>query len=239
MAGAKSLLSSAGVSSGTIDLAIRAGDPVYQAVADYVKGVWEQLGFTVNVKEFGQKYYIDNEYDQWRDIFECVYRSANFSYTNVETDANGNEKSETFACDVMLVDYYSSTNAFNILSSFARPFSGGAMDLTSGSDYANVPHVSGYKSDSYDQLIESAYAETDRAARAAVLHQAEQALAADMPVAPLFTYQMGYKISGELSKVKVTGDGCFVLTKAALKDYLKLQTTETAATLDPNDTAAE
>jgi len=238
VAGAKSLLSSAGVSSGTIDLAIRSGDHVYQAVAEYVKGVWEQLGFTVNIVEFGQKYYIENEYDQWRDIFESVYRSGEFSYTFTEVDSNGNEKSETFACDAMLVDYYSSTNPFSILSSFSRPFSGGAMDLTSGSEYANVPHVCGYVSDSYDQLIENAYAETDRAARASILHQAEQALAADMPVAPLFTYKLGYQISGELSKVKTTGDGFFVLTKAALKNYLELQTTETAATLDPNETAA-
>lgn len=238
VSGAKSLLSSAGVSSGTINLAIRAGDPVYQAVADYVKGVWEQLGFTVNVTEFGQRYYIDNEYDQWRDIFESVYRSAEFSYTYKEVDANGNEKSENFSCDVMLVDYYSSTNPFSILSSFARPFSGGAMDLTTGSDYANVPHICGYENDGYDQMIENAYAEVDRAARAAILHQAEAQLAADMPVAPLFTYKMGYQISKDLSKVKVTGDGYFILTKAALKDYLNLQTTETAATLDPNDTAA-
>ena len=45
----------------------------------------------------------------------------------------------------------------------------------------------------------------------------EQALAADMPVAPLFTYQMGYKISGELV-AECIAKGC-VLEELPLEEY--------------------
>ena len=211
ISGAKSLLSGAGVNGGSFEITIRANDEVYAAVASACVDAWSQLGFTVTVKELEMEYHIENEYDQYRDNFEVAYRAADF--------------------DVILVDYYASTNAFGTFASFSRPFSGGAMDLATGSEYANVPHICGYVSDSYDALIESAYAETDRAARAAILHQAEAALANDMPVAPLFNYQLAYAISGELSKVSVKSDGYLTLTKAHLKDYLKLQTAETAATL--------
>ena len=211
IAGAKSLLSGAGVSGGSFEITIRANDEVFAAVAAACVDAWSQLGFTVTIKELQMEYHIENEYDQYRDNFEVAYRSADF--------------------DAILVDYYASTNPFGTFASFSRPFSGGAMDLATGSEYANVPHICGYVSDSYDALIESAHAETDRAARAAILHQAEAALASDMPVAPLFNYQLAYAISGELSKVGVKSDGYLTLTKARLKDYLKLQTTETAATL--------
>jgi len=48
IAGAKALLQSAGTSGGSIELKVRDTD-VEKAVAEYVKGVWGQLGFSVTV----------------------------------------------------------------------------------------------------------------------------------------------------------------------------------------------
>jgi dipeptide transport system substrate-binding protein len=48
IAGAKSLLQAAGVSGTAIELKVRDTD-VEKAVAEYVKGVWGQLGFTVTI----------------------------------------------------------------------------------------------------------------------------------------------------------------------------------------------
>lgn len=207
VASAKSLLSSAGVSSGSFTLTIRPNQ-VDRAVAEYCVGVWEQLGFKVTVKELGSEYYLENDYDQWADLFENAYRAGDF--------------------DVIAIDQYSSTDAFSVLSSYSLPFSGSAMDLA-GRDYSQVPHVGGYSSEAYDAKIEEAYVEKDRASRATILHDAEKMLVEDMPAIPLFEYQDAYVASKDLSGIKNTYEGYKDFRKTKLKDYQKYLASETEA----------
>ena len=206
IAGAKSLL---GGASGSFAITIKPND-VDRAVADYVVGVWGQLGFNVTVKELGSSYYVENEYDQWTDLFETAYRAGDF---------------DVIAIDMNML----ATDPFAVLAQFAKPFSGGAIDLVAG-NYEFVPHISGYSDDAYDALFEEIFAEKSRVARNDKLHQAEKTLVDAMPIMPIFVYQDAYLISGELSGVKNTHFGYKIFNKTKLKNYLDhVVTTTTAA----------
>ena len=202
---AKNLLSAAGVSSGKFTITIRENE-VDRAVAEYCKGVWEQLGFTVSIEALGTEYYTEIEYDQYRDLFETAYRKGDF--------------------DVIAVDFTeTAANVFNTLAIYSKPFSGGALDLTSGNfDY--VPHIGGYVNESYDALMEEIFAEKTIANRTSKLIEAEKILANDMPVMPLFRYQTAYLISSELSGLKVNFNGSLNFNKVKLKNYLSYLETE-------------
>lgn len=211
MAKAKSLL---GGATGSFAITIRP-NAVDRAVADYIAGVWGQLGFTVSINELTTEYYIENEYDQWEDLFETAYRAGNF---------------DVIAIDMNMV----STDVFPNLAMFSKPFSGGALDLA-GKNFDYVPHVSGYASDAYDALMEEIFAIKVRADRASKLQEAERMLVNDMPVMPLFVYKDAYLISGELSNVGISGYGYKILNKTKLKNYLDYQTTVVTEAAEDED----
>ena len=79
IAAAKSLLSSAGVSSGSFELKVRDTE-TEKAIADYVAGVWRELGFTVTVRPMrGVEYSTD--------IFEVNYDVMGYDDQAVGVDA--------------------------------------------------------------------------------------------------------------------------------------------------------
>ncbi|MBE6541813.1 MAG: hypothetical protein E7672_05130 [Ruminococcaceae bacterium] len=206
---AKSLLSSAGVSGGSFDLAVRDNE-VDIAVAEYVAGVWKQLGFNVTVdvvevtvNEEDDTIYVDN--------FQKKYDAGEF---------------DVIAIDMTML----SADAFSALAQYSPKFSGNGVDMYSDT-YDVFGHISGYSNEEYDALIESAYAEKDRATRAAILHQAEEKLLEDMPIIPVAFLQDAYIASGELSKIKSTYYATRDFRDTKLKDYM----TYKAAT----DTSAE
>ena len=140
------------------------------AVAEYLKGVWEELGFTVTIKALDYEDYME-------------------AYTNRNYDA-------------IAVDYQSlSTDSFGTLAVFAPLFSGNGIDIQND-NYDPVPYIKGYDSEAYNALIESAFAEKDRAARSQYLHDAEALLIEDMPIIPLFFNQDAYVYNDDvLSKI--------------------------------------
>ncbi len=206
MAEAKKLIPEIAEEDKVISLTVREGNETDLAVAEYAKGQWEQLGFTVEILELGYEHYTNIEYDQYNDLFYDAYAARDF--------------------DVIAIDsqMFSST-AFNELSTYSKNFSGGAMDLASG-DFSAVTHISGYDNEEYDALIEEAFAEKDAAKRSELLHKAEEMLVEDMPVAPLFVYQNGYIISKDLSKIETTYYGAITFTDAKLSDYERFKTEE-------------
>lgn len=198
VAGAKSLLSSAGVSGGSFTLTVRNNE-VDKAIADYVAGVWGDLGFNVTVETVkstanstDSTIYVDN--------FQALYDSGEFDVIGI---------------DMMML----STDAFSALSQFAVSFSGNGVDMDS-ENYDLYGHISGYASEDYNALIESAYAEKDRTARAEILHQAEAKLLEDMPVIPLVFLQDAYLYLGELSGIGTTYYGTRDFNDTQLKDYM-------------------
>lgn len=94
--------------------------------------------------------------------------------------------------DVILLDYQSlSTDSFGVLAPFATAFSGQGIDIQND-NYDPVSFIKGYENDEYNELIENAFAEKNRAARSAVLHEAEALLMEDMPIIPLIFNKDAY-----------------------------------------------
>lgn len=199
VAGAKSLLSAAGVTSGSFTITVRPNE-VDVAVAEYVAGVWNSLGFTVTVEQTGTKKVsgLDKAYT---DTFTTAYKSGDF--------------------DVIAVDFQMlSTDAFTALAPFAESYSGNGVDMNSAT-YDLRGHVTGYVSEEYEALIEAAYAETDTAARTAILHEAEELLLTDMPVCPLFFMQDAYLIHADLSGNKDSYFGTRDFKRMKLANYVE------------------
>ncbi len=188
-----------------ITLSIRDNE-VDKAVADYVKGQWEKLGFTVEIVVLSFEHYTNIEYDQYADLLYRAYSTRDF---------------DVIAIDSQMLEL----TAFNELSAYAKPFSGGAMDLASG-DFSAVTNLSGYSSDEYDALIEEAFAAKDKAERSELLHKAEEMLIADMPVAPLFVYENAYSVSKDLDGIETNNFGTVFFTEATLKNYERFKVVE-------------
>ena len=196
---AKALLKKAGVNGGDIKLTIHDRD-TDKAVAEYVKTVWESLGFKVTVEALGYKKYTnDQEYDLVSNLYNEAYDAGNF--------------------DVILTDNLMlSTDAFPNLAMYAKAFASGVID---NDDYELTPHISGYYSEEYDKKITEAFAETDAAKRAALLHEAEAMLIKDMPVMPLVQLQDAYLKSSDISKLGSSYYGYSTFTKAVLRNISK------------------
>lgn len=211
-AGAQALLDEAGVTSGKITITYR-DTPADEAVFQYIKSVWGDLGFTVkgdNKLDFTHRV-DDNEYDMYYNDFYHAYAAGEFQ--------------------VMLVDMLmNSTDPFSTLAPFAKQFSGNKIELQSvvgdetGEETEDTiietPHVTGFDNETYNQLIADAFAITsDNAERAALLHQAENLLAEECPVAPLVEYRKFYVISKDLSGYKTTAYGLGNFNKVKMKSY--------------------
>lgn len=195
---ARQLIQAANISEKSFTLTIRPNE-VDRAVAEYCKSVWEQLGFSVTVEETTTKNVLSElEYELIVDDFTTKYRSGDF--------------------DVIAVDWTSpSVYAWGTLAPFSLNFSGGAIDITS-ENFEQVPHITGYNSEEYNALIDSAYNAGSVQDRMSILHQAEQMLAQDMPVMPLFEYQNAFLVAKDLKSLKVSFSGYTAFTKANLKN---------------------
>ncbi len=194
--------------TGKINLVVRDNEQD-KAVGEYIKSVWEALGFEVSVKAQGVSEYKDaNELTLVKDKYNMVYEKGNF--------------------DVILVDYLMfATDAFGNLASFAKTFAGGAMNMdVEDGNYQLTPHISGYDNPEYDALIEEAYKETDDNKRADLLHKAEKMLLTDMPITPLVELQNACTKGSDLVGVKTNYYGSFIFTKVVLKNRFKYETTE-------------
>ena len=203
MDGAKALLREAGVSSGSFDLTVKDNEQD-KAVAEYVAGEWKKLGFNVKVKALkgsrigGSNDAISNLYE---DKFNDDYSKGDF---------------DVIAVDMNML----TTDAFGALSVFADNFSGGGVDLRS-ENYDVKGHITGYSNSEYNDLIERAYAATDSSERTALLHQAEQMLAEDMPVIPLIYLQDAYLINKKvLSGYKDGFNGTRDFARMKMKNYM-------------------
>lgn len=203
LAGAKNLVS--GVSDKEFTITIRPNE-VDRAVAEYCKGVWAELGFTVDIRELGTvAYQSPAEYDLHNDLFTDAYEAGDF--------------------DVIAIDWQTlSTDAWSTLAPFAKQFAGGAKKLTAG-EFDDVPHITGYDDDAYNALMDEIFAIKDRAGRLAKLHEAEKMLVDSMPVMPIFTYQHAYLVSGELSGIKTKPwYGLNLFAKTKFKNYESFET---------------
>ncbi len=220
---AKSLIASAGVTPGEITLTIRRNE-TEQAVADYVKGKWEALGYTVTVETLGnigvdyadvvgikednktgnKRFDVQSVYEGLtRDLFVEKYQSGEFDVIGVQYN--------------ML-----STDPFVALAPFAPRYSGNAYDFSVAiEETALVKGVTGYDSEEYNALIDQCLA-TDKSAeaRADLLIQAEKQLLNDAVVAPLYFMQSGSKMRSSLTGLVYRYDGIVDFTNASDEGYV-------------------
>ena len=155
----------------------------------------------------------EQDYGSPEDNFQKIYDEGSF---------------DVIAIDMTML----SPDAFGALSQFAVEFSGNGVDMDSDT-YDLYGHITGYADEEYNALIDSAFAEKNRTARAAILHQAEAKLMNDMPVCPIIFLQDAYVYTTELSGIKSTYYGTRDFKKTQLKDYMtwkaRTETTEEQA----------
>ena len=149
----------------------------------------------------------------------------------VDVDAlDADDYAEAYASgdyDVIAVDYQSlSTDAFGTLAVFAPMFSGMGIDIQND-NYDAVPFIPGYDNEAYNELIEAAFAEKDRAARSKILHEAEKLLMEDMAIMPLVFNEDAYLYNGKvLSGVKDCYYGFRDLDRLNMKKWRSYETSE-------------
>ena len=203
VAGAEKLLKDAGIKKGEKFTITVRNTEVDIAIANYAKGVWEGLGFKVDIKKLSAKSYLTEftEYKVYKDEFKEAFMTGDY---------------DVAAIDLQML----SSDAFSTLAGFAYGYAGTALNLSDKENGWDIkPHITGYNSEAYNAAIDKAFNEKDRAKRAEALHEAEKILLEDMPVAPLVTLQNAYVANKELSNFSFDYYGCPVFTKAKLKKY--------------------
>lgn len=245
-AAAQKALSDAGVKASdyAFDIIVNPHDDEMMVIAAAASEAWNDLGFTVTVKERGTT--LNNEYyapvaDIPKDICDELYLD-HLLYREFE---------------VLVIDTCAyNADAYSVLAPFATLFSGmvdSEMNLTA--------HYSGYTNPEYDALIEAVYylpyintvtaldyarygsynsademqavldackaiytkygvdtAKVD-AGRAILLHEAEKMLVDEMAVIPVVFNKTATLQSDALSKVKSDLFSAYNFQKTVLKDY--------------------
>lgn len=200
--GAKQLLKSAGVTKGKFTLTVRNREEDL-FIANLVADTWKELGFNVKVEALAtaaEPSTIQNQSIVYTDLYQKALSEGAF--------------------DVIAVDYNMlAPNAFSALAPFSAAFSGNGVDMES-ENYDIFTHITGYRSDEYDALIESAYKETDSEKKTEILHNAEKLLLEDMPVIPVLFMQDAYMTGSAISGIKNTYWGRD-FKKMSMKNYME------------------
>ena len=201
--GAKALLKEAGVSKGSFAIKYRMNE-VETAVAEYAAGVWEELGFKVDLKPLTstRETNIENseEVHYYIDSVQQAYETGDF---------------DVIALDIGMY----STDAFPALAVYATELSGNGIDMKS-ENYDFIPHVCGFSDEGYDEIIDRALAEKNTKKRADILGEAERYLLNEMPVMPLVFNKDCYLVSKELKGLKSSYLGYRIFTKVEYPGYV-------------------
>lgn len=206
IAGAKALLSTAGVNGGSFTLTHRADD-VDRAIAEMAKASWEQLGFTVTLRELSSEAPASEIEAIKDDAFNKAFAAGDYDVIAVDANALN-------------------ATAYSVLAPFAKLFSGQGMDMDSG-EYLPEAHCTGFDNEAYNAKMEEIYAEKDIAARAVLLHEAEKMLLNEVPVVPVVFNQDAHLIHDDLSGIKNFWGGHIDFRMMKLADYGRFTTAVT------------
>jgi len=188
----------------------KPGDPLYNPDASE----YENLVFDL---------YLANYLAGGNDVVLSDVKAKKMEKVNISAK-------ELAGFDIIAVDMQQlSVDAFATLASYATYYNGGPIDISKFNDSEgqdatkpeDAEHVTGYRSEAYNKLIEKAHAEKDLKKRAAILHEAEQMLINDMPAMPLFVYQMGYQVSDELKGISFGWSGTLNAAKIKYPGYVE------------------
>lgn len=135
----------------SFSISVASYDQVNIIAARMIAESWQQLGFNVSVKE---GLTIENN-----DILKALVSADKPDDPNaVSKDICDDLFVESITrntFEVVAFDYTAFTpDAYSVLSSFAKSFSGMAVDMT---NYNLIPHRTGYDSQEYNDLMEAVY----------------------------------------------------------------------------------
>lgn len=213
---------------GSFTLTYKAGT-VNQMIAEYVKSVWDGLGYTVTLDPVAlEPLKIDPitgkpvapESDDAVVVYEDVLQ----------------KKYDARDYDVLAVDYQMySTNALAVLSTFTSEMNGSGMNAapiapedatyeelinnTNAPSYTLRGNKLNFVSAVYDEKMAAAYNEKTPAARNTLLHEAEEILLSEMPLIPLLFNQRAYLVNSDLSGLSVDRFGFVSFTSCKQKHY--------------------
>ena len=201
VAGAKALLKEAGVTGGSFSITVKDNEQDL-AVANYVKGVWQGLGFNVTVVPLTgvknrqlEKIYFDK--------FNDAYEAGDFDVIAIDTN-------------MITLD------AFANLAQYSTEYSGGGIvDLRVADNYETKVNRLGYENSDYDALIDSSFKAETEADRVGFLHDAEEKLLEEMPVIPVFFLQDYYLINSKVLSGENTVNGQRDFSRVKMKNYVK------------------
>lgn len=197
--GAKKLLREAGVTSGSFAITVKDNEQDV-AIAKYVQGVWQGLGFNVklNILTGTRNRQLEKIYD---DNFNDVYESGEF---------------DVIAIDMNML----TTDAISALSVYSTDYSGSGVDVRS-KNYDVILNRLGYQSKEYDELVDKAFKAGTSEERVQALHDAEAKLIADMPVMPVIFLQDYYLINDKvISGEKTMLQGFRDFSGLKMKNYM-------------------
>lgn len=206
---AQELLASAGITASkySFSISVAAYDDVHLKIAEMVAASWSALGFKVSVNAVQL---VDNK---------DTAISTGAVIQGVKDDMFFENYAEG-KYEVAAIDYTAlSADPFTVLAPFAKGYSGSASIKANSIEFNVAPHDCGYDSAEYNAKIEAAYAEKDIKARAAILHEAEEILMADMPIVPIVFNKSVVLKSKELSKIEYSYYQTPIFTKMKLKNY--------------------
>ncbi len=192
---AAALLKEAGITNAakySFELTYASYDDVHTFIAETVAEAWSDLGFKVTLKPRGT--IVNNDYYKYtdsipEDICDDLYMQ----------DFN------TSDYDAIIIDAVAlSADPFSMLAPFAKAFSGRAMDMSDVENYQLTPHITGFDNDTYNQLMETIFAEKTIANRAEKLREAEEILMDEMPVIPLIFNLEAHAASSNLKSISAT-----------------------------------
>ena len=207
---ASALLAEAGVSGGTFTLTYRQTEED-EAVAKYLQTQWQSIGFTVELQPVLATKYVETDKATQKD---------NTYYNDVLSN-----KYNTGDYDVILIDYSMiSVDPFAALAQFATAYSGNACDAKN--DWAIVGNMCGFNNETYNAIIDRAFAEKDTNKRASILKEAEQLLLQEMPIIPLAFNQNFCLSIKDIKGQSFDFTGNVDLKRVTLKDYLNYYPTE-------------
>ena len=192
-------------------LTVAAYDEAHILIAEAIVEAWCELGFDVDIKLRGT--IANNDYYKYTesvpsDICDDTY---------AEDLRSG--KFEVILLDLVAI----SVDPFSVLAPFAKGFSGQGMDMSTANNYKLTPHVTGYDSEEYNALMEEIFAEKTIENRTTKLHEAENILMEDMPVAPIVFNKTAILVNDGLkAKVKTAATNYYTantLQRIQVKDF--------------------
>ncbi len=200
-------------------------DTLDYVVAEMIAEMWNELGFKFKVVPINAIRYKESTSSmlQYRDVqSEKIFGI----YGEIREYVNEKEYTSITAdraqFDVIAIDSALPTDdAFYALAPFARKFSGSVMvgDFLENNIYG---HMSGFKSDAYDAIIDAAYdAKINGKTKllSEKLHEAEEMLLDEMPVIPIFVYKEAVLIHEDLSDIEFDYFAHPIFNDADLKNW--------------------